>query len=165
MSSRYHEVYAFWQRDPEAFWAEAAREIDWYKPWDKVFDPYAGQYGRWFVGAECNTAYNCLDRHVERGRGGQKALIHDSPVTNSIRSFTYAELTDEVATLGAVLQDLGVKPGDRVIIYMPMVAEAVIAMKSEATVETMVNTIHAHPTLPEALQDAFNAVSGMQING
>ena len=57
---------------PEAFWAEAAREIDWYKPWDKVFDPYAGQYGRWFVGAECNTAYNCLDRHVERGRGGQK---------------------------------------------------------------------------------------------
>ncbi len=56
MSSRYHEVYAYWKRDPEAFWAEAAREIDWYKPWEKVFDPYAGQYGRWFVGAECNTA-------------------------------------------------------------------------------------------------------------
>ena len=69
VSSRYHEVYAAWKRDPEAFWAEAAREIDWYKPWDKVFDPYAGQYGRWFVGAECNTAWNCLDRHVERGRG------------------------------------------------------------------------------------------------
>ena len=68
MSSRYHEVYAAWQRDPETFWAEAAREIDWYKPWDKVFDPYAGQYGRWFTGAECNTAWNCLDRHVERGR-------------------------------------------------------------------------------------------------
>ncbi len=83
MSSRYHEVYASWKRDPEAFWAEAAREIDWYKPWDKVFDPYAGQYGRWFVGAECNTAYNCLDRHVERGRGQQKALIHDSPVTTA----------------------------------------------------------------------------------
>ena len=69
MSSRYREVYAAWKADPEAFWAEAAREIDWYKPWDKVFDPYAGQYGRWFVGAECNTAWNCLDRHVERGRG------------------------------------------------------------------------------------------------
>ena len=64
MSSRYHEVYAAWKRDPQAFWAEAAREIDWYKPWDKVFDPYAGQYGRWFTGAQCNTAWNCLDRHV-----------------------------------------------------------------------------------------------------
>ena len=68
--SRYHETYARWRHDPEAFWAEAAREIDWYKPWEKVFDPYAGQYGRWFVGAECNTAWNCLDRHVERGRRG-----------------------------------------------------------------------------------------------
>ena len=69
MSSRYHEIYAAWKQDPEVFWGVAAREIDWYKPWDRVFDPYAGQYGRWFVGAECNTAYNCLDRHVERGRG------------------------------------------------------------------------------------------------
>ena len=78
MSSRYREVYAAWRKDPEAFWAEAAREIDWYKTWDKVFDPYAGQYGRWFTGAECNTAYNCLDRHVERGRAAQKALIYDN---------------------------------------------------------------------------------------
>ncbi|HET7157083.1 MAG TPA: propionyl-CoA synthetase [Hyphomicrobiaceae bacterium] len=157
MSSRYHEVYAFWQRDPEAFWAEAAREIDWYKPWDKVFDPYAGQYGRWFVGAECNTAYNCLDRHVERGRGGQKALIHDSPVTNSIRSFTYAELTDEVATLGAVLQDLGVKPGDRVIIYMPMVAEAVIAMLACARIGAIHSVVFggfAAPELAARIEDA-----------
>ena len=111
MSSRYHEVYAAWKRDPEAFWGEAAREIDWYKPWDKVFDPYAGQYGRWFVGAECNTAWNCLDRHVERGRGQQKALIYDSPVTKTTRAYTYAELRDEVATLGGVLQDLGVSQG------------------------------------------------------
>ena len=79
--SRYHEVYAAWKADPEAFWAEAAREIDWINLWDKVFDPYAGEYGRWFAGAECNTAYNCLDRHVLRGRGQQKALIYDSPVT------------------------------------------------------------------------------------
>jgi len=71
LSSRYHEVYAAWKHDPERFWAEAAREIDWYKPWNKVFDPYAGQYGRWFVGGECNTAWNCLDRHVERGRARQ----------------------------------------------------------------------------------------------
>ena len=103
VSSRYHEAYARWQRDPEGFWAEAAREIDWYRPWDKVFDPYAGQYGRWFPGAECNTAWNCLDRHIERGRAQQKALIYDSPVSKTTRAFTYAELRDEVATLGGAL--------------------------------------------------------------
>jgi propionyl-CoA synthetase len=126
--SRYHEVYAAWKTDPEAFWAEAARDIDWYNLWDKVFDPYAGEYGRWFAGAECNTAYNCLDRHVLRGRGRQKALIYDSPVTKQTKSFTYADLRDEVAVFGAVLQDLGVKKGDRVIIYLPMIPEAAIAM-------------------------------------
>ncbi len=126
--SRYAEVYADWQKDPEAFWADTARGITWYKPWDRVFDPYSGQYGRWFSGAECNTAYNCLDRHVESGRGAQKALIYDSPVTKSQRSYTYAELTDEVATLAGVLLDLGVGKGDRVIVYMPMIPEAVMAM-------------------------------------
>jgi len=128
MSSRYAEVYASWQRNPEAFWAEAARDISWFKLWDKVLDPYAGQYGRWFAGAECNTAYNCLDRHVERGRAGQKALIYDSPVTKTTRSYTYGELTHEVATLAGVLLDMGVKKGDRVIVYMPMIPEAVMAM-------------------------------------
>jgi propionyl-CoA synthetase len=128
MASRYHEVYATWKQDPEGFWAEAAREIDWFKPWDSVFDPYQGEYGRWFAGAECNTAYNCLDRHVARGNGGVKALIYDSPVTKSQKSFTYAELTSEVAALGGVLLDMGVKAGDRVIIYMPMIPEAVMAM-------------------------------------
>ncbi len=126
--SRYHEVYGAWKRDPEAFWAEAARDIDWINIWDKVFDPYAGEYGRWFAGAECNTAYNCLDRHVLRGRGQQKALIYDSPVTKTTRTYTYQTLTHEVATLGGVLQDLGIKKGDRVIIYMPMIPEAAIAM-------------------------------------
>ena len=128
MSSRYHEVYAAWKADPQAFWAEAARDIDWINLWDKVFDPNAGEYGRWFTGAECNTAYNCLDRHVLRGRGQQKALIYDSPVTKTTKSYTYAELTHEVATLGGVLADLGIKKGDRVILYMPMVPEAAIAM-------------------------------------
>jgi propionyl-CoA synthetase len=126
--SRYHEVYAAWKKDPEAFWGEAARDIDWVNIWDRVLDPNAGEYGRWFSGAECNTAYNCLDRHVLQGRGQQKALIYDSPVTQTIKSFTYAELTHEVATFGGVLQDLGVRKGDRVIIYMPMVPEALIAM-------------------------------------
>src|SRR5690606_34811470 len=81
--SRYHELYSSWKNDPQAFWAEAAREISWYKLWDRVFDPYMGEYGRWFAGAECNTAYNCLDRHVESGRGEQNALIYDSPVTQT----------------------------------------------------------------------------------
>ena len=127
-ASRYADVYASWKNDPEGFWASAARDVSWYKLWDKVLDPYAGQYGRWFVGAECNTAYNCLDRHVEAGKGASKALIYDSPVTGTKKSYTYAELTDEVATLAAVLLDLGVKKGDRVIVYMPMIAEAVMAM-------------------------------------
>ncbi len=126
--SRYHDVYADWQKDPSAFWAAAAKDISWYKLWDKVFDPYQGEYGRWFAGAECNTAYNCLDRHVEKGRGQQKALIYDSPVTNTKRVYTYAELTQEVATFAGVLKDLNIAKGDRVIIYMPMVPEAVIAM-------------------------------------
>ena len=126
--SRYHDVYAGWQKDPSAFWAAAAKDISWYKLWDKVFDPYQGEYGRWFAGAECNTAYNCLDRHVEKGRGQQKALIYDSPVTNTKRVYTYAELTQEVATFAGVLKDLNIAKGDRVIIYMPMVPEAVIAM-------------------------------------
>ncbi|WP_127521087.1 propionyl-CoA synthetase [Mesorhizobium sp. Z1-4] len=128
MPTRYSQVYAAWKADPEAFWAEAAREIDWSKPWDKVFDPDQGVYGRWFAGAQCNTCYNAVDRHVETGRADQLALIHDSPITGTQRKFTYAELKREVEALAAVLQDNGVKKGDRVLIYMPMVAEAAFAM-------------------------------------
>ena len=126
--TRYHEIYASWKSNPEEFWATGAQDIAWYKLWDRVFDPYMGEYGRWFAGAECNTAYNCLDRHVEAGRGDQPALIYDSPVTNTKKTYTYSELTDEVATLAGVLKDLSVEKGDRVIIYMPMVPEATIAM-------------------------------------
>ena len=125
--SRYHEVYAGWKADPVRFWGEAAREIDWIKPAEKVFDPDAGIYGRWFVGAECNTCYNAVDRHVAT-RGDQAAIIYDSPVTNAKRRITYAELQDEVATLAAVLQDMGVTKGDRVVIYMPMIPETTFAM-------------------------------------
>ncbi len=130
--SRYHEVYASWKADPEAFWAEAAKGVDWIRPYDKVFDAAAGQYGRWFPGALCNTAYNCLDRHIAAGRGAQAALIYDSPVAATKRTLTFAELTDEVATFAAVLAGLGVAKGDRVVIYMPMVPEAVIAMLATA---------------------------------
>ncbi len=126
--SDYHKVYAAWQQDPEQFWAGAARDLEWYRLWDKVFDPYAGQYGQWFPGAQCNTAHNCLDRHVNAGRGDQTALIYDSPVADEKQSYSYRKLRDDVAIFAAVLRERGVAKGDRVIIYMPMVPAAVIAM-------------------------------------
>ena len=128
MASKYAEVYGQWQKDPEGFWGNAAKEIDWIKPPTKVFDKDAGVYGRWFPDATCNTCYNAIDRHVKNGRADQTALIYDSPVTDSKRKYTYAELLDEVATLAAVLQDQGVVKGDRVVCYMPMIPEAVIGM-------------------------------------
>jgi len=126
--ARYSEIYQRSLRDPEGFWAEAAQDIDWYEPAKKVFDPEMGLYGRWFAGGVVNTCYNALDRHVLGGRANQTALIHDSPLTNTITKFTYAELLDEVKTFAAVMQDFGVAKGDRVVIYMPLVPEAMIAM-------------------------------------
>ena len=126
--SRYHEAYARSMRDPEGFWADAARAIDWIEPAKKVFDPNMGLYGRWFTGAVVNTCYNALDRHVANGRAEQLALIHDSPVTNSVTTYTYAQMLHEVKTFAAVMQDFGVAKGDRVVIYMPLVPEAMVAM-------------------------------------
>ncbi|MEO3389123.1 propionyl-CoA synthetase [Mesorhizobium sp. CAU 1741] len=128
MASRYHEVYSAWQNDPEAFWAEAAQDIDWVEPWRKVFEPEQGVYGRWFVGGSCNACFNAVDRHVEGVRAEQAALIYDSPITGAKKSFTYRELQEEVVALAAVLRAQGVGKGDVVIIYMPMVPEAVFAM-------------------------------------
>ncbi|MBR0989335.1 propionyl-CoA synthetase [Bradyrhizobium japonicum] len=126
--SRYQEVHARSLADPEGFWADAAKEIDWIEPPKTIFDPSQGIYGRWFAGGVVNTCYNALDRHVERGRADQVALIHDSPLAGSVTKLTYAELLHEVQALGAVMQDFGVAKGDRVILYMPMVPEAVVAM-------------------------------------
>lgn len=126
--SRYPETYARWKKDPEGFWAEAAKAIDWFEAPKKIFDPNAGVYGRWFPDAVCNTCYNAIDRHVKAGRGKQAAIIYDSPVTGTKRTFTYAELQTEVGTLAAMLKEQGVEKGDRVIIYMPMVPEALFAM-------------------------------------
>jgi propionyl-CoA synthetase len=127
--TQYFEIYENWKRDPISFWAEAAEEIDWVKKPEKIFDESQGQYGRWFAGGLCNTSYNCLDRHVKLGdRADQPALIYDSAMTEQKRVFTYAELLDDVATFAAVLRDKGIRKGDRVIIYMPMIPEAVIAM-------------------------------------
>ena len=126
--SRYDEIYRRAERDPEGFWAEAAADIDWMKPWNKVFDKDQGVYGRWFIGAKCNTCFNAVDRHVDKGRGAQAAIIYDSPVSGSKRTISYAGLLEEVRVLASVLRDLGVGKGDRVIIYMPMVPEAAFAM-------------------------------------
>ena len=126
-AKRYAEIHARSLRDPEGFWGEAAREIDWIEPAKKVFDKSMGLYGRWFAGGVVNTCYNALDRHIAK-RANQLALIHDSPLTNTITKFTYAQLLDEVKTLAAVMKDIGVTKGDRVILYMPMVPQAMIAM-------------------------------------
>ncbi|MFK4770237.1 AMP-binding protein [Rhizobium sp. ZW T2_16] len=128
MQSRYFDVYGAWQWDPEGFWEEAAKAIDWFRPPDSIFDPDQGVYGRWFVGAETNTCFNCLDRHVAAGRGEQAAFIYDSAMTGERKSFTYAEVLSEVKAIAAVLADLGIGKGDRVVIYMPMVPEAVFSM-------------------------------------
>ena len=128
MASRYAEVYAGWKADPEGFWAEAAKAIDWISPPTRIFDADQGVYGRWFVDGVCNTCFNAVDRHVESGRGDQLALIYDSPITGGKKSYTYAQLKEEVVALAAVLRDRGVEKGDVVIVYMPMVPEAVFAM-------------------------------------
>ena len=128
-SSRYHEVYARWQRDPQGFWAEAAagnrlvREAE-----DRFRCGGAGIYGRWFVGGVCNTCFNAVDRHVNAGRGEQAAIIYDSPLAGVKRTITYHRLMTETQVLAAMLRDLGVGKGDRVILYMPMVPEAAIGM-------------------------------------
>ena len=127
-TSRYPEVYAQWQRDPQAFWAEAAQAIDWIEPPKRIFDPDAGVYGRWFVGGVCNTCWNAVDRHVKNGRGEQPAIIYDSPLAGQKRVITYHRLQTETQVLAAILRNFGVGKGDRVVIYMPMVPEAAIAM-------------------------------------
>jgi propionyl-CoA synthetase len=126
--SRFDEVYRRSLEQPEEFWAEAAEAIDWVEPWKRVLDDFRAPRYRWFSGGRLNTCYNALDRHVERGRADQVALIHDSPITGTQKFFTYLELRDEVAKLAGVLLEQGVQRGDRVIIYMPMVPEAVTAM-------------------------------------
>jgi propionyl-CoA synthetase len=134
MTSGYRQTYDQWRADPQAFWAEAAREIAWIRPPERIFDPESGVYGRWFPDARCNACFNALDRHVEVGRGDEVALYYDSPVASTKRTISYRELLDETATLGAVLRELGVAAGDRVLIYMPMIPEAVVAMLASARI-------------------------------
>jgi len=124
----YEEAFRRGLDDPEGFWGEAATAIDWYRPADRVLDDDRSPFSRWFVGGELNTCHNALDRHVDAGAGDRTALVYDSPVTGTVRSYSYAALRDEVARLAGALAGLGVGKGDRVVIYMPMVPEAVMGM-------------------------------------
>ncbi len=124
----YREVYTRSIEDPAGFWGEQAGLVDWFKRPRTVLDDSSPPFYRWFPDGTLNTCYNALDRHVVNGRADQPALIHDSPVTGTRRRFTYAELLAEVAAFGGVLRGFGVEPGDRVVIYMPMIPEAVVAM-------------------------------------
>jgi propionyl-CoA synthetase len=124
----YNEAFNESISNPESFWGRAAQEIIWKKQYDRVLDSSNVPFYRWFVGGELNTCYNTVDVHVEKGKGGQTAVIYDSPVTDTITKFTYSELKDRVSKIAGLLKGLGVEKGDRVIVYMPMIPEALMAM-------------------------------------
>jgi propionyl-CoA synthetase len=124
----YIEQYRNSIENPEEFWAEVAAGVDWSRRWDRVLDDSNPPFYEWFAGGKMNTCYNALDRHCEAGRGEQAALIYDSPVTGQVRTYSYDELRDQVARFAGILKECGVGMGDRVIIYMPMIPEAVISM-------------------------------------
>lgn len=147
--------------DPVKFWAEQAEAIVWDKPWDTVLDESDAPFYRWFTGGELNTCYNALDRHVEAGRGQQPALIWDSPVSGQTATYTYAELTNAVARLAGALRAAGVEQGDRVIIYMPMVPEAAMAMLACARIGAIHSVVFggfAAPELAKRIDDAEPAL-------
>jgi propionyl-CoA synthetase len=168
----YEQKYQQSIEDPATFWAEAAEDVHWYKKWDKVLDDSNPPFYRWFRGGLVNTCYNALDRHVEEGRADQLALIYDSPVTHTVQSFTYRELLNLVARFAGVLTSRGVVKGDRVIIYMPMVPEAVIAMLACARIGAIHSVVFggfASNELATRIDDAkpkvmVSASCGIEIN-
>ena len=172
MPTTYDEVYAASVADPTRFWATAADAIQWDRRWDQVRDDSGPPFYRWFVGGQLNTCYNALDVHIERGRGKQTALIYDSAVTETVRRYTYAELRDEVARLAGGLAAQGVTKGDRVIIYMPMVPEAVMAMLACARIGAIHSVVFggfAPKELATRIDDAkpkliLSASCGIEVN-
>src|SRR6266704_3034113 len=170
--SVYDEVYARSMKDPEGFWARAAEDIHWEKRWDRVFDDSRKPFYRWFTGGVLNTCYNALDAHIDRGRGKQRALIYDSPVTGTVTTYTFDELRDRVARVAGMLQRQGVRTGDRVIIYMPMVPEAVMAMLACARIGAIHSVVFggfAANELAKRIDDAkprliVSASCGIEVN-
>lgn len=145
----YAEAYRRALDDPEGFWGEVADAVDWDRRWDRVLDQSNAPFTRWFAGGRLNTCHNALDRHVAAGHGDRVALIHDSPVTGTVRRFTYAELTDRVARFAGAMRALGVGAGDRVVIYMPMVPEAAIAMLACARLGAVHSVVFGGFAAPE----------------
>src|SRR5262245_61358409 len=172
MPSIYETLYSRSLQDPGGFWAAAAEDIYWDRRWDRVLDTSRAPFYRWFVGGRLNTCYNALDLHVDRGRGKQLALVYDSPVTGTVRPFTYFELRDEVARFAGALRRAGIVEGDRVIIYMPMVPEAVIAMLACARIGAIHSVVFggfAADELAKRIDDArprlvLSASCGIEVN-
>ena len=166
------EVYRRSLEEPEEFWAQAAEAIDWEQRWDRVLDDSRPPFYRWFAGARLNTCWNALDRHVAAGRSERVALIYDSPVTDTVASFTYRQLRDRVARFAGVLKALGVGQGDRVLIYMPMVPEAAIAMLACARIGAVHSVVFggfASHELATRIDDAkpkviVSASCGVEVN-
>jgi len=154
---RYGDAFRQSLSDPEGFWGEAAKGIDWYRVPAVVLDRSGAPFYRWFADGVLNTCFNAVDRHVRDGRGGQAALIYDSPVTGTQRRYTYAGLLEEVARFAGVLRGLGVDRGDRVIVYLPMIPEAVIAMLACARIGAVHSVVFggfAAPELAARIDDA-----------
>ncbi len=153
----YAETYAAWAADPEGWWMRAARAIDWVRPPSRALWAGRAPFYEWFADAEVNGCWNAVDRHVRAGRGSQTAVIHDSPVTGTIRRISYAELQERVARLAGALAARGVGVGDRVVIYMPMVPEALEAMLACARLGAIHSVVFggfAAPELAARIDDA-----------
>ena len=128
MATKYQEIYQRSIKDAEGFWSEVANDIFWYKKPTKILNSDNPPFYKWFEDGTTNTCYNAVDLHVGNGNGEKVAIIHDSPITNSQKKITYAQLKDQVSNFAGALVNQGIKKGDRVIIYMPMIPEAAIAM-------------------------------------
>ena len=172
MKQSYDDLYARSFKERDRFWAEAADAIYWDRRWERIFDDSRPPFYRWFAGGQLNTCYNALDFHVDRGRGKQLALIYDSPVTNTLRTYTYASLRDEVARFAGALRAQGIVRGDRVLIYMPMVPEAVIGMLACARIGAIHSVVFggfAAKELATRIDDArpkliLSASCGIEVN-
>jgi propionyl-CoA synthetase len=161
MPNTYAETYARWRADPAAFWIDAARAIEWSVPPTQAFDPDSGPYGRWFPDAVGNTCHNAVDRHVRDGHGDRAAIRYDSPVTGQKRTITYNDLLAEVQATAAILQDHGIRPGDRVLIYLPMIPEALVGMLACARIGAVHSVVFggfAAPELATRIDDATPTV-------
>lgn len=156
-AGEYHKVYTAAQTDPAGFWAQAAEDIHWTQRWDKTLDDSNPPFYRWFAGGELNTCYNCVDRHVNEGRADQLALIYDSPLAGKIRKLTFRELRDATARCAGALHDMGVAKGDTVVIYMPMVAEAAIAMLACARIGAVHSVVFGGFAAPELAKRVLDA--------